>query len=452
MTDFQKIVDVMCWEVYDDETPERVFSRNGNFLNALPSSTVVDIVHAGGLLKWAESQNVKSKKQLYDKIIFAARKTISDPVFQDKKRIDTFPPFANFFYYCQKIDRNGKLAQTAEDISDAAWLTVCRRNLDENLKKMFSVKPDKQRFEAVKKRISEIWDFTEKDVDAIRYFVCQSRHENHNPSLNKSLYFWGHEKQTGKTTIARALVTILNGDVFDSFGTYESTFNKEMQFNDHDLPLAALYNAALMDEAMPKDSRKSYGLLKQILTSNSCYYNQKFMSIKHVNCNRFYVFASNDDISDFVQDEKERRFYSINFVKQPSFLTFDEIYNIWLEFAVNCEPEDDWKKWYDSFELVNGIEHKDVKEVVNEIMLNAETFFGVLSGTYTTVKKIAGQIFKNEPTREQKRSVSTAMEKLFKGCKSDSNASYYSIMKCRERLNELNAEGVDLSTGDDLPF
>ena len=451
MTDFKKIVDVMCWETFDDETPEQVFARNGNFLNSLPSSTVVDIVHAGGILKWAESQNVKSKKQLYDKIIFAARRTISDPVFQDKKRIDTFPPFANFFFYCQKIDRNGKLAQTAEDISDAAWLTVCRRNLAENLNKMFSVAPDKQRFEAVKAKIMQIWDFTEKDVDAIRYFVCQTRHENHNPSLNKSLYFWGHEKQTGKTTIARALITILNGDEFDNFGTYESNFGKEMQFNDHDLPLSALYNAVLMDEAMPKDSRKSYGTFKQVLTSNSCYYNQKFMSIKHISCKRFYIFTSNTDVSEYIQDEKERRLYPKDFVKKPDFLTFDEIYKIWLEFAVNCEPEDDWKKWYDSFELVNGIEHINIKEVISELILNKESIFGSLQGTYTTVKRVASSIFKNEPNPDQRRIVTKAMERIFKGCKPDSNDSYYSIPKCRERLSEMNIEDA-LKGFEDLPF
>ena len=106
MTDYQKIIDVMCWNVYEGETPEQAFTREARN-NTPPPNEVIDIVFAGGLQKWAESLEVNSERALYNRIIFAMRKTVSDPIFNDRARVNNFPPFANFFYYCQKLDRNG---------------------------------------------------------------------------------------------------------------------------------------------------------------------------------------------------------------------------------------------------------------------------------------------------------------------------------------------------------
>ena len=87
--------------------------------------------------------------------------------------------------------------------------------------------------------------------------------------MNKAIYFWGTQKQTGKTTIARTLVAILNGDKFENAGTYESSLPHELQYGAHDLPLAALYNAVMIDESLPKEASKSYNIVKKALTSSS---------------------------------------------------------------------------------------------------------------------------------------------------------------------------------------
>ena len=119
----------------------------------------------------------------------AMRRTIAEPVFNNKKTVDAFPPLANFFYYCQRLDRFGKVSKEAENISELVWNTViCRRNLSERVAEMFKNKPDKAKFDKAAERIKEVWGMSDKDIDAIRYFVCQTRHKNHNPSLNKSIY------------------------------------------------------------------------------------------------------------------------------------------------------------------------------------------------------------------------------------------------------------------------
>ena len=436
MIDFKKIAEIMCWDVYDGETAEDVFVRKLCKIDALPSGEIIDIVYSGGLQKWAEMQIVTSEIALYNKVLRSIRKTTSEPVFQDKKRLEMFPPLANFFYYCQKLDRSGKTAIEAEAVADIAWNGVIqRRNLEIAVAKLFSTPPDKSKFDAISKKIREIWGFSAIEIDALRYFVCQTRHTNHNPSMNKNIYLWGKAKQTGKTTIARAIVTILNGAKFSEFGKFESTFATEMAFNDHDLPLAASYNAVLLDEAMPKDSKKSYGNTKRMLTSNSVNYNPKFRQIVNLVAKRFYFFTSNDDIQDYVQDATERRFFAINIERKPVQMSFDEIYNIWLEFCVNAVPEPNWQEWYDSFDFVSGLATKDLEEVISEIVLYGQAIFSAAEGaTYITAKKVADKLFKNEPTREQKKTVGEAMEKLFANCRLSSNKSYFTMSSCRAEL------------------
>ena len=144
-------------------------------------------------------------------------------------------------------------------------------------------------------------------------------------------------------------------------------------------------------------------------------------------------------------------------------MTFDEIYDIWKEFAVNCEPEEDWKEWYDSFALVNGLEKLNIDEVKNELFLRKDELFSTINsaGSYFTIKSLANALFKNEPTREQRHSVKSAVAELFHDCKTKSNDALYSKTLCRERLLDIEAEKSkgemeendnDNDNGSGLPF
>ena len=111
------------------------------------------------------------------------------------------------------------------------------------------------------------------------------------------------------------------------------------------------------------------------------------------------------------------------------------------------EPEDDWKAWYDSFDLVKGVEALNIEEVKNEMRLRKDELFSTMNGagSYFTIKSMASMLFKNEPTKEQKKSVSNAVHELFHDCKPESNPSYYSKVLCRERLNE-----IEMSEGNEV--
>lgn len=446
----------MCWQsLGGEDTAPGMFLRNGGNMNCIPDPVIIDIVHAGGLQLWAEGLDVKSQSELYGMIMAAVRRTVSDPIFQDKKRMNTFPPVMNFFLFCQRMDRLGKTHKDVKAVSEFVWNTViARRMLAENVARMFSTPPSKDRYKFLAAEIRKIWGFGLKDIEAIRYFVCQVRNEHLNPSLNKSLFIWGKNKQAGKSTIARAIITALNGDEFDNFGRYESNLNTEMQYNDHDIPLMATTNAVMLDEAMPRDSRKSYPLIKQMLTSNSCKYNQKYGEITRLKCRRNYIWISNDSIDEFVQDEKERRFYSINLEKHNESITFDRIKEIWREFCIHCEPEADWQDWYNSFEFVSGMATRDRDEMVNEIGLQRDTLFPQVGGGQTSSVQVARKIFKNEPTREQRAAVKSAMELLFHDCKAPSNPYIFNVNQCRARLLELSEtiSGEEGGGNEGYPF
>ena len=126
------------------------------------------------------------------------------------------------------------------------------------------------------------------------------------------------------------------GDKFENAGTYESSLPHELQYGAHDLPLAALYNAVMIDESLTKGGRQIYNIVKQALTSSSARYNRKYQSVKSIECKRNYIFTSNDDIGDFIQDKEERRFYAIEMKTKPkpNQTSFEEIYDIWLDFLL----------------------------------------------------------------------------------------------------------------------
>ena len=239
--DFEKLGKIMNWERFDGETWTDVFMREVGDITTVPDNIIIDVVYEGDLERWAMKQNHQSIEELSKDLFMIMRKAVNSPELSGKKK-DTFPSLRNFARYCNRVDYlNGGLNREVERIANAAWYgSLVKKHLKERTDKMFNVKPDEAKFNAVVEKIKDVWGFTDKDVDALRYFVCQTRHENHNPSMNKSIYIWSEEKQTGKTTIARAIVSVLNGEEsMDNAGKYESTLAKEMQYNVHDIPLAA---------------------------------------------------------------------------------------------------------------------------------------------------------------------------------------------------------------------
>ena len=179
--DYKKIVELMCWNKYDGETYEDVFNRECGNPMLVPDADIVDVVHAKGLEPWAKMQKFETLEELQTAIMNIMLRTINSKVLSDKKTRDVFPSIRNFYTYCNRIDCQNAIYSEAEKIAMVVWYgELAQKRLKERTAKMFAQKPDKKRFEAVVEKIQDIWGLSDSDIDALRYFVCQTRHEDHN--------------------------------------------------------------------------------------------------------------------------------------------------------------------------------------------------------------------------------------------------------------------------------
>lgn len=418
--DFEKLAKIQRWERYEGETWEDVFHRKNIRPQDLPTPILIDVRFEIGLEGWAKKGDFNSLDELESAIIEIFHIAEAEPISHKRELQKLFPTIHGFCIYATKIARSGKIESEARKIAEQCWWGVlATKRLKKQTDKVFSIEPDPIKYIEAVKKIKAVYNFDDIEIDAFRYFICQTRNESHNPSLNKSLYLYGRTKQTGKTTLARALASVLNGGTSVLDGTnYESTFNKEMQINDHDLPLAAQFNCVILDEAMPKDSRKSYGLIKAMLTASTCRYNQKFGRITTIPVKRYYIYTSNDSVSDYIQDATERRFIQIYMNRKPKQISFEEIYNIWLEFAQNCQPEEDWQEWYNSFDSIEGVQRKEIDYLKAEILNNQSIFsileFKSLNQDYSVTQAFFNEhLIKGKPTRDERANLKEALTELF---------------------------------------
>jgi hypothetical protein len=365
---FEKLAKINGWQLYIDWQQTFNFEMQGITAptRLIPDEILLDIVLSNGLKSYILENNFDSQDEIKEFIFDTINLTLNSKAFSEKKTREVFPLLANFFYYCQKIDRGGSKDRESEKIAEQCWYgEMAAKRLNERINKMFSIEPDKIIFDEVVLKIKDIWDYSDIEIDSLRYFVCQSKDRGRtiNPSQNKQIYLWSKTKETGKTSIARAIVSILNGEhnTHDA-SKFESTLGRELQYGAHDLPLAATYNAVILDEAMPNDSKKVYGQLKAMLTSSGCDYNPKFNTTIHVECHRNYIFTSNNCISDYIKDDSDRRFVIVEPKKKPKQIEFSEIYDIWKLFCIHATPRLSWAKWYSEFQHVEGQESKQIEE------------------------------------------------------------------------------------------
>lgn len=454
---YRKLCDIMMWERGEGEDYKDVVLRKDIKPQQIPDKRLIDVIHANSLENWAKKQKHETLDALKNEIIEIMRMAIVNPILFNKQLQEKFPPIYNFCIYASGTDRRGKLVAEAEKISEVAWWgDLAQIRLKEKTDKIFSVKPDPKKYLKISNKIKQIWGFTDAEIEGFRYFVCQSRHENHNPSMNKSLYLFSGKKRTGKTTLARALAAILNGEekVIDG-AKFESSFNKELQINDHDLPMAAQANATILDEAMPKDSRKSYGRVKSMMTSNYCSYNQKFGKIMTILVKRFYLYTSNDHISELIQDTSERRFILIIMDKMPEQISFEEIYDIWKEFAQNCIPEKNWQEWYNTFEDLEGLERKEIIFYKN-ILLSDRSILLAVRNTFDyslTLQFFLNIIIRGKATRDEKKALQAAIEELVgkpKGYRWSRKLILETLEKKTEKQDKMDRE-EELLNSNDLP-
>lgn len=251
-----------------------------------------------------------------------------------------------------------------------------RKNLDMRVAAMFNEEPNAFAFDNACNNLRMIYGLDDHDIEKIRFFVEQVKAGVSFPnSLRRMLYFWGETKKTGKTTCAKMITCILNGETdWEKVDKFSSNLATEMQIGGFKVPRISECNCVMMDECFYADMGKTYADFKRFLTSSNgrarLPYGQEFEWKGMPN----YIATSNDSLQKFIKDWDDRRYLSVEFKAEPHFkYDFQQIYAIWWEFVVNSTPVKDWAEWADDmFNYSNEEGERSVyaNEFENELRQN----------------------------------------------------------------------------------
>lgn len=424
------------------------------------------------VLDGLEFANVRELYEAYTAAWFAA----ATDKYLLAKPTQLFMPAAKLLLQrAQKICTNPNMERVMNAAAEGLWLqNYERKALETRRNAVFSARKDPTVYSNAKMKIVEIYGYSDEDMERIRYFVCQARRNDSDPSMNRALYMWSSEKMTGKTTVAKIVAGILNGwrtwqEVTRNAGGYMSDIPCELQFGTFDRPKGTRNTCVVMDEAFAgKTTAKYYGKFKTAITSDVCDVQVKFGGTYPVKCTRNYIFTSNNDISSVVADETERRMMVIKTGK-PQQIPYTEIFDMWRDFIVNAPDEEDVAAWYmrtaQNVKGERGIQREDIasallsedfrskltdRQAISQYQLAYPHFF---TQYITSVFDVKSRV---EVVKE-------AVKDVFGEPRVSGTRKYYNISDVlhivNNAVNAADAQGYDLTgqdygetEGDDLPY
>lgn len=198
----------------------------------------------------------------------------SDRFLLNKRTRQDIPDAEILLTRAKRISSSADADRKTYAAAESLWLRKFeRKELTRRRKALFSGDKSPDKYIAAKKELERIYGYSDADMDAWRYFVCQALRDDADPAINRAVYLWSEEKMTGKTTVARIVAGILNGyATWDEARrvAYLSDIPCELQFGAFDRPKATRYACVVMDEAFAgKSTSKYYGKFKTAITSDT---------------------------------------------------------------------------------------------------------------------------------------------------------------------------------------
>ena len=235
-------------------------------------------------------------------------------------------------------------------ISGEMWHgNYARMKREKLVSSIFDRERNLTRYNAARERLTACYGLSEIDEKKLHFFVCQVRAGREFPdSLRRMLYIWGKQKKTGKTTLAKALVCVLNGsEDIDGYAYFCTTLQNEMQIKGFSVPKIAECRCAMMDECFFADMSKVYADFKKLITGRDgaarLPYGQEFRWQGLPN----YISTSNEPLVNFIKDWNDRRYLSINFESEPrENMTDREVLELVKDYCVNA-PDIDFHDFAD---------------------------------------------------------------------------------------------------------
>lgn len=333
----------------------------------------------GTLVTFLQEFDFDSRDEIEKKIREFLRVVYADPYMRKKHLDEQNPIAAALFCRCRRIiEDQSRFDKYPNVTSGEIWHGgFSRKRLQQRTAAMFSEQPDAKKYAEACERIKKVYSLSDIDIEKLHFFVEQVKSAEKFPnSLRRMLYVWSKEKQTGKTTSATMLVSLLNGDDDEThIARYSTSLSNEMQIKAFAVPKVAECNVCLMDECFYADMGKTYADFKRFMTSSNgrarLPFGQEFEWVGYPN----YIATSNDPLSTFIKDWGDRRYLSINFEQKPSVqMDFPEIKALWRDFVLNSERTKEWQEWANEIAPVaeeSGERQQVADEFQNELCKTA---------------------------------------------------------------------------------
>lgn len=350
----------------------RYNTKNGSYDNPcdLISQYLIWEEEGGTLQSFIEQFDYDSREEV-EKAIRLFVRTVSLDAYMRKKHLEETNALAAIvFYRYSKIMNDARAVDKFPfTLSNEIWHGgFSRKRLEKRTAALFgSITPDANQYAIAAAKIKKVYWLNDVDIEKLHFFVEQTKAGAAFPnSLRRMLYIWSEKKETGKTTSATMIVSILNGDIDENnIARYKSQLADEMQVGSFKVPRISECNAVLLDECFYADMTKMYANFKQFMTSANgrarLPYGQEFEWTGYPN----YVATSNDSLSRFIKDWGDRRYLSVEFREEPAEkMNTESVKGLWLDFILNSQRTKPWDEW--AAELAPMSEEKGDRTVVSE--------------------------------------------------------------------------------------
>jgi len=220
--------------------------------------------------------------------------------------------------------RGDSLAGATETIIDrmvtSAWRPEWMRRRYEALNR----DTDPGRLEEAHRRLAELWNWWDESpggaVEIIEYWIRQVKYGAPENARRIILNFWGFEVETGKSTTAKMLSSILEGITYEEYCKAkdaalvgEDRLNREFRIGfQFECPKATQRRSIVLNDIESRHFKRNYSHIVGFLEYSTIDLERKGITQKDtVPLYPNYIITTNNMAADFLGKEKDRRIYAV---------------------------------------------------------------------------------------------------------------------------------------------
>lgn len=339
------------------------------------SDLTAEIVNTNSIQLFLQQCEFNNIAEVADGVRQCYEAIISDAYLRSDDVKKNSPILQAFYNRYKKHYTSISFEGYCENIAQSMWLSFfAKAKRDETLKKLNDTTPDQTEYEKAANVLATMYGLSSDDLEKLRLFVYQVKKGRDFPdSLRRMLYLYSEKKKTGKTTFARVLAEVLNGySEYEDSNAFNSQLSIEMQIQNYATPKVAQYNVVVLDECFYADMAKTYARFKEIITSRDGEARLPYGQPFRWEGVRNYIATSNENLSTFIADWSDRRYYNIEFNATPQECSEADLFLVVKHFVANVEVTDytaTINMLYDKLE-VKGTKSVTTDEYATEMQQN----------------------------------------------------------------------------------